>query len=171
MKNQLFFFLVAFVFIYSSCDSTTEVDDPILPSNVLPGYTQEGKNTFGCMLNSKLWLKEEYSTITGNYGHGYLVVSMNRTELKNNDIIMIRTPSNAVFNSGIYNIDSRNIDAYYRKGELFYYTNDSLGGVLEITKLDSINFIVSGKFKFKAINSDNSIVVVDSGRFDLKYIN
>lgn len=150
--------------------------NPIGPSSsnidtTLPPSTTIGNNTFGCILDSKLWLKENYSSISGDYGHGYMVITMKRNELKNNDIIMIRTPNNSVFMPGIYNFDSDNINAYYRKGESYYYTNDSLGGILEITKLDSINFILSGKFKFKALNLNNNVVKIDSGRFDVKYIN
>ncbi len=145
--------------------STSNID------TTLPPITTRGNNTFGCIFDSKLWLKENYSSISGEYGHGYMVITMKRTEIKNNDIIMIRTPNNSVFRSGVYNFDSENINAYYRKGESYYYTNDSLGGILEITKLDSINFILSGKFKFKAVDLNNNVVTIDSGRFDVKYIN
>lgn len=142
-----------------------------LPLLILIIHCRRAQQLGGCILDSKLWLKENYSSISGDYGHGYVVITMKRNELNNNDIIMIRTPSNSVFTPGVYNFDSDNINAYYRKGESYYYTNDSLGGILEITKLDSINFILSGKFKFKAIDLNNNVVKIDSGRFDVKYIN
>ncbi|KAA9331736.1 DUF6252 family protein [Adhaeribacter soli] len=50
------------------------------------------------------------------------------------------------------------------------YETDSLNtGTLEITRLDSINYIVSGRFSFSVTKPGCGTVHITDGRFDVKY--
>lgn len=50
-----------------------------------------------------------------------------------------------------------------------YLTSSSVTGELKITKLDEINRIVSGAFRFDAVNKNGEKVQVREGRFDMNY--
>ena len=95
-------------------------------------------------------------------------------------IVLKKIPikSNTVYT---LNTDSNSIATYEYKcdnGSFCYYqTNAKYTGQLTITKFDTLNKIVSGKFSFKNIfnkaqadcNCDTSIMEITDGRFDLKY--
>ena len=60
---------------------------------------------------------------------------------------------------------------YIENQNCFYFTSSNYTGSLMITKIDNINFVISGKFEFKSI-SDNcaDVTNITDGRFDLQYI-
>ena len=75
-------------------------------------------------------------------------------------------------NSYVLNSNSVPKGEYYIENQnCFYFTSSNYSGSITITKLDNINFIVSGTFEFKSI-SDNceGIIDITNGRFDLQYI-
>ena len=75
-------------------------------------------------------------------------------------------------NSYVLNSNTVPKGEYYIENQnCFYFTSSNYSGSITITKLDNINFIVSGTFEFKSI-SDNceGIIDITNGRFDLQYI-
>lgn len=66
--------------------------------------------------------------------------------------------------------------AFYRDDkpiERHYYTDSDNTGVLNINKLDTVNHIIAGKFKFRATrwlhNQESNEVITVDGQFDVKY--
>ena len=56
------------------------------------------------------------------------------------------------------------------KGPQFYtYTPGHTPGVINVTKLDTVNNIMAGTFSFTLYDSNNDSVVVSDGRFDLTF--
>jgi hypothetical protein len=51
----------------------------------------------------------------------------------------------------------------------YEYINTYQGSVI-FTKIDTINFIVSGKFEFSTITDNCENINITNGRFDLQYI-
>jgi hypothetical protein len=74
-----------------------------------------------------------------------------------------------VNDTGNYSINGSSIQIiYYRKESVFFMADSISQGDLLITKLDTINKIVSCTFYFDAVN-DTIRYQIRNGRFDLKY--
>lgn len=155
---------------------------------LLPPATQSGANTFGCLVNGQAFtpkgpslspiLSCYYQRLYTSSSKGYFF-SLSASDKSKNDM---------VFNVNI-NTDSLQVEegqtvllsqglkgeasgAYY-VGQIYtskeYRTNSQLIGQLLITKLDSLQQIVSGTFWFDAVNPSGEKVEVREGRFDVRY--
>jgi len=91
--------------------------------------------------------------------------------------ITIRTmPVAGSYNLGVQLPMGESNYAYYwdvKPIEKYYFTDSDNTGVLNITKLDTVNHIIAGKFKFRAKrwlhNQESNEVVTVDGQFDVKY--
>ena len=173
--NRWKIFPYLFVLILSSCTSCNEPDPTVLPAE-----TQSGKNTFGCYVNNELFVGGFASFMAPNPFNAsyskkinYLAIEVSGV-LNNNfnndphifmDVFSVKADSLLILNSVVYT----NLNNLYP----YYETKNS--GEIHITKLDTINKIVSGNFRFTAKSADykhkpvdNDSIVVTNGRFDLK---
>ena len=178
--TSLFFLLTA-----ARCNKDKE------PIDQLPAETQEGKGTFGCLIDGKIFIPKKGS-FTGTpplisyYQHltpgdsGY-VFSISAADLSISDNVKgitvgagglkIYQGQSIVLTSGDkigegrgqYTGESRYTQDYY------YTNNNGLTGILHIKMFDEALQIVSGTFYFNATNSLGDTVRVTEGRFDLKY--
>lgn len=170
------------LFILTACfkDNTTET---------LPAETQSGKGTFGCYVNNQLWVQKGYL----HFGISGLRISIDN---KSFNIIAERFSSksniqqslffkiNTPLKKGIYNLNSTQKTSGFIDyiSDCFYNTDTTAisNGILEITKYDSIQNIVSGTFSFTAYKSYNnnktnygscdSCIKITKGRFDINNI-
>ncbi len=146
----------------------------------LPPITQSGKDTFGCLVNGEIWLPE--STIS------FPAIPKISAELKSEDKYRIwkfgaSQGASSSFYFGIYEdslkegkinipVDELNDIGLYFFSKKFekasFFWRKELPGELFITKLDTVNMILSGTFWFDAINMLNETVNIRDGRFDLK---
>ncbi|MDR3226886.1 MAG: hypothetical protein LBT56_04360 [Prevotellaceae bacterium] len=137
----------------------------------LPPETQTGANTFGCYVNGELFVAQrEY----GQLGRPYLSAGYSRLTT----ILGIGADgkNGHVGFSVFYPTENANITmstAGCHTKDL-WYGREPIGEVY-LTKFDTINKIVSGKFscKIKLYNSQNydgsdTILDITQGRFDLK---
>lgn len=81
----------------------------------------------------------------------------------------------------MYYLNRTSIAAFIDYEKKCYYQNDSISstGILEITKYDTINRIISGRFSFNAnkyyidnitsIENCTSSITIAEGRFDMKF--
>jgi len=164
-----------FALILSSCTSCDEPD-----STVLPAETQSGKNTFGCYVNNDLFVGGFANLMAPNpfnatYSKKYNGLGIMVSGVVNNNFKTSRNIFLEVFSikaDTTMKIDTAfcyNINDFYP----YYVTRKT--GEIYITKLDTINKIVSGRFRFTAKSADwyrnavdNDSIVVTNGRFDLK---
>jgi hypothetical protein len=159
--------------------------------DALPPATQEGKNTFGCLVNGQAFvpswtnlggpptLSSYYQYIDHPTLKGYFFnVSANKREsgrsssvtllanhiiIKENSKYVLRNyaDSNAIY--GRYAIVSdTNINEFVNK--------DAFQGELYVSKFDEIKQIVSGTFWFDALNGKGEKVEVRDGRFDVYFV-
>lgn len=158
--------------------------DKDTPPDILPPITQEGKNTFGCKINGEVWVPYYKCGGTGNpCGELYsdmFKLSQNQVPLEihiaagqrvNNieSYFSLESPLfNGIFTTG-NKIDS--IDFEYRKGLIQYNEIPGMGATnnIIITKLDTINKIISGTFGAVLYKSLTDSVKITEGRFDLKF--
>ena len=154
----------------------------------LPPETQTGANTFGCLVNGEAWVPTGTNPYSGQnvlakYEYSYpsptgytLIITAHDYEGKPRSFFNIGMDSTKLASGSVLNITNKkgNGGGTFSKNDensnyVTYYTNDSLSGSLQITKLDEVNQIISGTFWFDAINRFGEKVEVREGRFDIKY--
>ncbi|MCO4292149.1 DUF6252 family protein [Solitalea sp. MAHUQ-68] len=190
MKKQFLYiclFLMSLLLISGSCKKEK------IGIAALPEATQEGKNTFGCLLNGKAFLPKGsafgspvlncyYQYINDSKGNGYYFhVSASKETDKECEVysIAINSTLMSIEEGETYPLKSESIGNI--SGDFWYYppscvsnfthystTSNSIGE-LKITHFDQTRQIVSGTFWFDAINDKGEKVEVREGRFDMKY--
>ncbi len=159
------------------------------PPTELPPITQEGKNTFGCKIDGKLWVP--YYSCNGFSANpcGELAVNVSETNLNNDfplsisikasqktkdnsfSALTIETPTNTGIFYGGNKLDSVQIK-FQKPQSLSQYHNYNYYQKIEkfeITKLDLTNKIISGVFELTLYKSINDSIRITEGRFDLKF--
>jgi Family of unknown function (DUF6252) len=155
--------------------------------NGLPPETQVGNNTFGCLVNGKVFtpkgggLSPNYSCYyqqiyPGNTGFYFHVSG---SDLNNSSFaynVNINCDSVKISENQSYTLSNakkgNSVGAYLivsiaKNNE--YATNVALTGQLIVKKFDEINHIASGTFWFNAVNTLGDTVKITDGRFDMKY--
>ncbi len=179
----------AFFGMLSSC---AKYHDPGSDQSRLPLETQTGANTFGCVINGKvflpfakskllnyqdpLWCTYSSNINNGNYTFG--LSAFNDSDDYSEPSVMIQTTSLVLKQGQAYTLSDSKAGNIYAEYELFsnhnfyeYYTSNQVTGQLYISKLDTINHIIAGTFSFNAVNirGGADTVHVTLGRFDMKY--
>ena len=184
-KNITVIVVLSFVLFLISCKKDTT---PVLPSE-----TQEGRTTFGCLVNNKVFVNEgSYQFGISNFYAVFLQRGINLNafmiDTKQNISQVIGISLQQPIKVGLYSINSTACQVSFingfRQSTGCYYTSDTTKniGTLEITKYDTIQKILSGKFNFilhkiyhTTTSGDtikgtcDSIITITQGRFDLRY--
>jgi hypothetical protein len=184
-KTTLLILLFPVLLLNAKCNK----DKPEAPS-VLPPITQEGKNTFGCKVNGEVWVPYYKCGGTGNpcgeiAVDVYPLIIQNKLPVqidinvgkRNKDNSQTFFQINTKQGIGLYTtgnkIDSLKIEFYGLSGSLIPYTNNigsnSSVNKFEITKLDTVNRIISGIFEGTLFKSLSDSVRISEGRFDLRF--
>jgi hypothetical protein len=153
------------------------------PLNILPPATQEGKNTFGCKVNGEIWIPY-YQCSYGTSGcdelgfHVYSSDSVNKLPLQ---FTLVAERSISDNNYSAFFINTYSGANITQTGNIYnslsiwcvigndYHTQSLYTGSMNLTKLDTVNNIMSGTFSFTQYNSPSDSVVVTDGRFDLTF--
>ncbi len=158
------------------------------PPTTLPPITQEGKNTFGCKVNGQVWVPYYKCGGSGNpCGEIYteifplstqdklpIRIDMNATQRRDTrtDFQISTKQGISLYTTG-NKIDSITISYYnYKNNSFDPYTNNlviSSNNKFEITKLDTVNRIISGVFDLVLYKSFTDSIHITEGRFDLKF--
>ncbi len=161
--------------------------DPI----VFPEETQEGKNTFGCYVNDKPFIASTtllglvkplsvnyFRDSTPNYPAGFLSVSGIDARYSSDHAGDVVINTLRVFSTGEYNlVHTINCNGIYPCDGIVYRNASAnknyfaTSGKLSITRLDTLNKIVSGRFYFTAKDAAGISVTITDGRFDAEYSN
>ncbi|WP_430816574.1 DUF6252 family protein [Carboxylicivirga sp. RSCT41] len=158
--------------IYISCKKETQEPE-------LPLATQNGDNTFGCLVNGEVWLPKKGMITTPP-----LYVSNNSdkdkrwTIIANNSLqtVNLTICKDSVLNgSSTFKIESINNcssarfnDSSNDNKEYFFTDGDNYNGKVTITRFDLDARIISGTFYFDAISDKGNVVEIRDGRFDLQ---
>lgn len=190
MKHKLILALLVAIITLSSSNCKKFIFD-----ETLPPITQEGKNTFGCMVDGKLYVPGEtlfgnirplscnyYTDSTDMFKTGSLFIqgiAVNK-EVSGNIFIqkmnLFRPGKYQIINDSCANPHQCDILGYYKNNEGTDYVGQgstylAITGELNILRLDTIKKIVSGTFSFTARNQAGRIREITNGRFDLKIEN
>lgn len=176
MNNK---WLVAiFAFTFFSCERAD-----------LPEITEEGKNTFGMLVDGKVWTPFNLSIMSQGLSVSYYMNSSTLTISAYNSLRVESThfyfsdivgPGDYYFDCGSDIPDSVSLFDNCRTG--FYKdisTDNKLvnnfvlinknESNLHLTKLDTISKIVSGTFSVNLYNCNGNMLEITNGRFDVKY--
>jgi hypothetical protein len=161
-----------FITLLSACEGCKDDPAPKTELEKLPPITQEGKNTFGCLVNGKAWVTETSIDAVVAYQLDILQISACLTN-KDNDNCM------SFYAFGDRTIETINLVGNQNAGIGFgdkrsncdYPSENTLTGNLSITNLDEIKLIISGTFEFTTVTNECDTIKVTDGRFDLTYAN
>lgn len=181
-------FLLVFFVAHPQCKKSNPSPN-ILP--VLPAATQEGKNTFGCTINGEVWIpfyqcgiieipnhcKELQSAVTNPDTTSKLPVDF---QLSVERELTIGGGSFSAFYIGARIMKTGSVGnslvVTLIRDSLNYhpqYPINSASNTINITKLDTVNQIISGTFNFTLYGpygpSGGDSLVVTDGRFDVTY--
>ncbi len=180
MVLRLIFLLLICVVFTTSC---YKYEIPEAPEPVLPPKTQNGENIIGFLLNGKVWKPGGNAFLSfkrllrATYDDRGFQIYAEKIDSENKAVnefeIMI---SDTNIQEGIYIIDewpqSESIARFYfhnPKDTCEYFSSNSFGGQINITKLDTANKIIAGTFEIKLINGKCQDIHITEGRFDFKY--
>lgn len=146
----------------------------------LPPVTTEGKNTFGCRVNGKIWeprVQFGFVFTPKKIDINYSKVTQKLSVSSNREIDDIGVDQKLYFvvknisSVGIYDYDIasfNNYDTSFCFNNVFELDTTS-ASKLKIIHLDTLNRIISGTFEYVAVNDECDPVIITDGRFDWKY--
>jgi hypothetical protein len=169
-----FFISIIIAFIGISCKK----HKPPQPDNPygLPNATQTGANIFACRINGKNWISDKgIFHIRGGINNDTLATSADKNESGFELIVLIvkgsaKQGANYDFSDTTKALGefSTNKLCGSQTGTVYRYF--STDGSINITRIDPLNKIISGKFNFIAPRGDcNDTLKITDGRFDIHY--
>ncbi|HYG16767.1 MAG TPA: hypothetical protein VEC12_13505 [Bacteroidia bacterium] len=161
-------------------------DKPHEPKPELPPITQEGKNTFGCLMNGEVLAVPFGASSSDCYYYyfkheqdlyGTFSLRFSSTINKETKSININL-YDCVFDTGKYRLDEKyEFSKLLRVSSLSfkkqrYYCRENMFGEINILHIDTIKHIISGTFSCDMVNETNinDTVHVREGRFDSEFI-
>lgn len=161
MKNLLI--ILALTLGLSCCKN--DDDTPKNPIDQLPPPTQTGENTFGCLVNGEALSITNSSKMVAIYQQGQLQFGGGGITMILGDPIETNQEYSLVDKARyVIERDSNNVICYY------YDFNDTFEGSVNFSKIDKINYIISGTFEFSTVADNCEDIKITEGRFDMKYI-
>lgn len=155
------------------CDPDDPEPTPKTELEKLPPETQEGKNTFGCLVNGKAWVVVSSTRASGVYQAGILSISGSILKPQVQDIaINIEEVSDPIEVGREYDLTSipNNRATIFYSLDCQYEAENTVSGNLIITRLDRVNHIVAGVFSFVTSITGCDTLTITHGRFDIQYI-
>ncbi|HEY2722409.1 MAG TPA: hypothetical protein VGI82_11825 [Chitinophagaceae bacterium] len=181
MKFAAFFCLLFFAIILCLCSKHKDNS-----SQQLPPVTETGKNIFGCNIDGSVWLPhfscgglstDPCGEIFTNISHavpGKPAISIEisaSVKYPDNSVsyFLFTSPNGTGIQTIGEKIDSVSFE-YFKPGSIQYVRNpQNVNDHFFISKLDTINKIISGTFGATLYRSPTDSVKVTDGRFDLVF--
>ena len=167
---------ISFILALLFCEGCKKDDapKPLTELDKLPPATQSGKNTFGCLVNGKAFVPSLITDVIAIYQQGILQMSGYRNspglsigmDILEDHYGPLTTKSYPLNNYP----DSSGGAAYLPSGANAFCDTNAFTGSITLTKLDRVNYIVSGTFEFVSAAIGCDTLKVTNGRFDIKYI-
>lgn len=161
--------IVVFILFGMRCRNTEPL--PTDPIDQLPPATQTGENTFGCLFNGQAFLVTSSANATATYQAGILLLGGTIYNVDHTEQVVIWLEQTITTRKYDLNESFLNI-GFYRNfiQDCEYQTFNPSSGSVVISKIDQINFIVSGTFQFDAMSVDcQDTIQITDGRFDMQY--
>ncbi len=169
MRNDTYITL-SLLLALTSCEGCKEdAPKPKTELEKLPPATQEGKNTFGCLVNGKAWVTETSIDCGAVYQLGILQI-YSKFFNPTRRVSLILTENGTAITTQDYSV--LNFPRAYAEATAvcLYEPSNTFAGKLSITKIDRSNYIISGLFEFSTAINRCDTLKITNGRFDIKYI-
>lgn len=186
MKNA--FLLIFSLLLITLTTSKCKKDKSNNPVDQLPPATQIGANTFGCLVDGKVFLPKGPSLnpiLTSYYqyiyypsptGFAFQVAARDNSQSSILNTVNILCDSVKLVEGKTYNLqeptrgNSRgNYRHFINSSWDNFLTYSPMSGQLLLTKFDEMNQIASGTFWFNAVDANGDTVHVTDGRFDMQF--
>lgn len=175
MKPVLFLAILILTTCCSSCELLFPKSEPKTELEKLPPITQEGKNTFGCLVNGKAFVVDNSSQLTAIYQRRTLIISgeIDRNGMDKGISIIVYDEAlhvssynltDTIKTNSTYSDFSNYPDSYCQ-----YESRNILDGKLIIDHFDTVRFIISGRFNYIITASNCDTIRITEGRFDMQY--
>jgi hypothetical protein len=164
--------LIGSIISLESCDLFDKYQKPKTELEKLPPETQEGKNTFGCLVDGKAWVTRTSIDAYAYYQEGVLSIGAfideNNTSQGIGFIIRTQELMNIIY--PLNNSQEHFAEFGDNILKCLFTTTDIYFGQINLTKFDQTQLIISGTFEFEAYSSDCiKTIKITHGRFDLNY--
>jgi hypothetical protein len=171
MKPVYFLAILILTTCCSSCELLFPKTEPKTELEKLPPITQEGKNTFGCLVNGKAFVVTNSYDQFAMYQKGILQFGADFEKEKINQNLIIWLEATLKIETYSLNSEVSNI-AYFIDGisGCTYQSYSPTSGFLKVNYLNLTNFIISGQFEFDAVSTNClDTIRITEGRFDMQY--
>ena len=149
-------------------------DTPTNPIDQLPPLTQTGENTFGCLVNGKVKIPNNTSNMSAIYQGGGIQINgeIITNEVIESILIIVLDPFEVNQNYSLTNLPNQkaNFLISSNQNSCLYDFDDTFEGSVNFSKIDKINYIISGTFEFSTVTDNCEDINITNGRFDIKYI-
>ncbi|HUS03826.1 MAG TPA: hypothetical protein VMY77_18930 [Chitinophagaceae bacterium] len=172
MKKGIVILLLLLAFV-AGCKKTPAAQDEL---SKLPPATQIGSNTFGCLLNGKVFLPSGYDGSKPNFhviadpNNGDLLIESYRYINGNEERIYFG--ANNIKAPGSYpiiNLGNTSVGYSYQNCYIIFIDSIYRQGYINVSKYDIGNGILSGTFEAHLYRpSCGDTIHITSGRFDKK---
>ena len=146
--------------------------------DALPPPSTEGLNIFACKINGKSWIANGRSNDQGPSGKPieiefrkvsadtfYLMI---HTHADTKDRVQITLPGGVIGENTLTDRYGAPFGIYYDNQFRIFNSMRNNPGSVRITRLDTVNQVISGTFAFDAqYIVDKSIIKITEGRFDI----
>lgn len=185
--------LLVILLVYGNCKFETVPIAPPEDISILPPFSDNGANTFGCLIDKIVWVnkgsaysgvniynstfvysKEKDSTIIDIKGNMYT------SDGKSDDSFSLGFSGKGIPQVGITYVLGKNANLrmeYYRRlyNSNVYVISKSPNpelNTITFSKIDTSSKIVAGRFEGKLVSStlNNNILTISDGRFDIKFL-
>ena len=154
-------------------------------SDPLPKPTQDGNNTFGCMIDGKPWIPDGgtgfmprkaisggfYVRLTNPETEGIWIAALSKDDqgvhIHLDKVELGKHELNQNTQVIPVSIFPKNYGFYTKDKQSFVTSSKNVGSII-ITKIDRNTGILSGTFEFSAANAAGVVVAITNGRFDIK---
>lgn len=178
LKIYVILFYTTILLLFTTCRKETALDK-------LPPATQEGKNTFGCLVNGKSWMpdngcdwlcpKDLKFYYDFDNGGTFDVVAELSAGNRNEVIVLGFYPCNKTGVKKFFTGDVTAAVTYLDRNETECRrdysskdSNTSISGTINITRFDLEKGIISGIFEFTLNKPGCETLNITNGRFDGK---
>jgi hypothetical protein len=163
---------------FNSCSLFSEAE----PTE-LPPITQEGKNTFGCKVNGKVWIPNGFSNGFSAPTPPVYLYFKKRCDDRGNcqtyktwifKLSATKTGDNeetffVVAYSMYLDGTTDDLSATFRNKDTGYGVDINQPNAFKISRLDTAAAVIAGTFYFTGTDSKGNKITVTDGRFDVKY--
>lgn len=172
-RLYLILFLCCIPLLFTSCSN----DDNCQGIDCLPPATQSGEGTFGCLVNGQAYVDNSgifncfYQLVDGQYYFG-ITAQVDRDDYIQIDIGSLEAPIEIDNDLLLKEREPGNFYAWLQFDCLCPQgkTTSDNPGILEITKFDQVNNIVSATFEFTVVDPNTgTLYEITEGRFDAQF--